>query len=357
MKRIVINGKDFLKKNKRGVQRYTIEIIYALDKYLENMKVEMLVPYKNEDIPEFKNIKVKEYGSWLPFKGWQYIAYQYYIIKNKALGISLSADVAPLFNPGIVAIHDMRFNRNKKNVKGIKNFLKHRYKLYTSYLVAKNAKNIITVSEFQKKEIEKYYKMDSSKISVIYNAWEHLKNIKIDDNKLNKKYKNIIDGEFYFFLGGKEENKNLKWIVKVAQKNKDKLFIMAGPEADSFNIKDNDININKVDNIKSIGYITDEEIAFFMKECSAFIFPSIYEGFGIPPLEALCFGAKVLCSNSSCLPEIYEDYVAYFDPYDYNVDLDELLRKKVAEPKKLLEKYSWNKNAKKLFDVIKKYYK
>ena len=223
--------------------------------------------------------------------------------------------------------------------------------------MAKNAKNIITVSEFQKKEIEKYYKMDSSKISVIYNAWEHLKNIKIDDNKLNKKYKNIIDREFYFFLGGKEENKNLKWIVKVAQKNKDKLFIMAGPEADSFNIKDNDININKVDNIKSIGYITDEEIAFFMKECSAFIFPSIYEGFGIPPLEALCFGAKVLCSNSSCLPEIYEDYVAYFDPYDYNVDLDELLRKKVAEPKKLLEKYSWNKNAKKLFDVIKKYYK
>ena len=353
MKKIVINGKDFLKKNKRGVQRYTIEIISALDKYLEDIKVELLVPYENKDIPKFKNIKIKEFGSWLPFKGWQYIAYQYYIWKNNALGVSLSADVAPIFNPGIVAIHDMRFNRNREKIKGIKNFLKHRYKLYTSYLVAKNAKHIVTVSKFQKKEIERYYKIDSDKISVIYNAWEHLKNIKIDDNRLNKKYKNIIDKEFYFFLGGKEENKNLKWIVEVALKNKDKLFVMAGPEADSFNIKDNDININKVDNIKSIGYITDEEIAFFMKKCSAFIFPSIYEGFGIPPLEALCFGAKVLCANSSCLPEIYKNYVSYFDPYDYNIDLNQLTKEAPTEVNGIFEIYSWEKSAKKLLDLIK----
>lgn len=355
MGKIVINGKDFLKENKRGVQRYTIEIICALDKYLEDIDVEVLVPYKNKDIPKFKNIKIKEYGSWLPFKGWQYIAYQYYIWKNNALDISLSADVAPLFNPGIIAIHDMRFNRNKNKVKGIKNFLKHRYKLYTSYLVAKNSKHIITVSEFQKKEIEKYYRIDSSKISVIYNAWEHLKNIKIDDNKLNEKYNNIIDKDFYFFLGGKEENKNLKWIVKVAQKNKDKLFVMAGPEADSFNSKDDSIDINKVKNIKSIGYISDEEIGFFMKNCKAFIFPSIYEGFGIPPLEALYFGAKVLCSNSSCLPEIYEDCVAYFDPYDYGVNLDKLLNEKVSSSKKILEKYSWSKSARYLLKIINKY--
>lgn len=357
MKKIVICGKDFLRKNKRGVQRYTYEIVLALDKYVNNMDIELLLPNLKGDIPNFKNIKIKKYGTWLPFKGWQYIAFQYYIWKNKAVGLSLSADVAPLFNPGIIAIHDMRFNRNKNKVRGIKNFLKHRYKLYTSYLVAKNSKHIITVSEFQKKEIEKYYRMNSSKIFVIYNAWEHLKNIKIDDNKLNKKYNNIIDKEFYFFLGGKEENKNLKWIVKVAQKNKDKLFVMAGPEADSFNIKDNDININKVDNIKSIGYITDEEIGFFMKKCKAFIFPSIYEGFGIPPLEALYFGAKVLCSNSSCLPEIYKDYVVYFDPYDYNINLDELVEKNVNTSKNIFKDYSWDKSAKILLDVIKKYYK
>lgn len=357
MEKIVICGKDFLRKNKRGVQRYTYEIVLALDKYVNNMDIELLLPNLKGDIPNFKNIKIKKYGTWLPFKGWQYIAFQYYIWKNKALGLSLSADVAPLFNPGIVTIHDMRFNRECNDIKGIKNFLKHRYKLYTSYLVAKNAKCIVTVSEFQKKEIKKYYNIDSNSINVIYNAWEHLKNVEIDNNRLENKYKDIISKHFYFFLGGKEKNKNLKWIVKVALKNKDKLFIMAGPEADSFNSKDDSIDINKVKNIKSIGYISDAEIGFFMKKCKAFIFPSIYEGFGIPPLEALYFGAKVLCSNSSCLPEIYKDYVVYFDPYDYNINLDELVEKNVNTSKNIFKDYSWDKSAKMLLNVIKKYYK
>ena len=120
-------------------------------------------------------------------------------------------------------------------------------------------------------------------------------------------------------------------------------------------IKDDSNNVDNIRNLKTIGYITDEEMAFFMSKCKAFLFPSLYEGFGIPPLEALYFGARVLCSNSTCLPEIYKDYVTYFDPYDYDVDLDKLLEKPVNKSKEIFDLYSWDKSAKQLLNIIKQY--
>ena len=354
MKKIVFNGKEFLRKTKRGVQRYAYELVIDIDKYLEGMDAELLVPYIIDDIPKFKNIKVKAYGGWLPYKGWQYLGYQYYVWKEKAIGVSLSADIAPLFYSGIVAIHDMRFNREKNEYKSLREFLANRYKLYTYYLAAKNAMHLITVSEYQKNEIIKYYGTDKNKISVIHSACNHLRYIKLDESKFKIKYKDILTKNFYFFLGGREKNKNVKWAIEVAKRNKDSLFVMAGPSLDGFNLEDKTSSTDNVDNLIHVGFITDEEIAFFMKHCKAFIFPSTYEGFGLPPLEALYFGAKVLCSNASCLPEIYKNYVAYFDPYDYDVNLDELLNKKVDDAKSIFSIYSFEIGAKQLFNLIKK---
>ena len=97
---------------------------------------------------------------------------------------------------------------------------------------------------------------------------------------------------------------------------------------------------------------SDGESKALMKNCKAFIFPSVYEGFGIPPLEALLCGAKVLCSNATCLPEIYEDTVVYFDPYDYDADIDELLKKPVANPAKIFKKCSWERAAERWRKII-----
>lgn len=69
-----------------------------------------------------------------------------------------------------------------------------------------------------------------------------------------------------------------------------------------------------------------------MQKCKAFVFPSYYEGFGIPPLEALSCGTKIIVSNASCLPEIYADTAYYIDPDNPNVNLNELLSKKIESP-------------------------
>ena len=81
-----------------------------------------------------------------------------------------------------------------------------------------------------------------------------------------------------------------------------------------------------------------------MERCRAFILPSYYEGFGLTPLEAQSCGAKVIVSNKASMPEIYGDTAYYIDPFNNDVDLDELLKQPVDKPDEILEKYSTEGN-------------
>ena len=107
-------------------------------------------------------------------------------------------------------------------------------------------------------------------------------------------------------------------------------------------------------NVIFTGYISDEQIKTLMRNCKAFIYPSLYDGFGLPPLEALSQGAQVICSNAACLTEVYGNSVHYIDPYDADVDLNSLLDKYVDTPEAVLNKYSWEKSARELYDLLKK---
>ena len=103
-----------------------------------------------------------------------------------------------------------------------------------------------------------------------------------------------------------------------------------------------------------LGYVSDGEVKALMKNCKAFIFPSYYEGFGIPPLEALSCDAKCIVSRSSCLPEIYGDTVQYIDPTDSSTNLGELLSRPVTPCDTVLSKYTYANSAKLLLEVIRK---
>ncbi|WP_418292136.1 glycosyltransferase family 4 protein [Megamonas funiformis] len=348
MKKIVFNGKLLLRDEKRGVYRYTYEILKSIDKLIDNtnIEIEIIVPNVNREIPKFDNIKVIKYGRKNVFKCWQYIDYQYYILKNNVIPVSLSPDLASIVRKGINTFHDMRIEHRMKEKMDIKSFFKYLIFFIRNYIVIKRSKYLIFVSDFVRNEFINYYNIEKEKTVVVYNAWQHLLNVSFDEKKLIIKYKKILEKDFYFYIGGQEKNKNIKWILEVAKKNKKDLFIIAGPV--------NRIIDNNINNLIYIGYITDEEMAFFMKKCKAFVFPSIYEGFGIPPLEALYFGSKVICSDRSCLPEIYKNYVIYINPYNYNINLDELVDMKVEDAKNLLKLYSWDRSAEIILDIIKR---
>lgn len=99
----------------------------------------------------------------------------------------------------------------------------------------------------------------------------------------------------------------------------------------------------------------DGENKALMQHCKAFLHPAVFEGFGIPPLEALSQGAPILLSNASCLPELYGKTARYFDPYDYDVDLDALLSQPVEPAGEVLEKFSWDRTAAFWLEELKKY--
>jgi len=94
-----------------------------------------------------------------------------------------------------------------------------------------------------------------------------------------------------------------------------------------------------------------------MERCKAFLLPSYYEGFGLTPLEALSCGAKIIVAGAASLPEIYGKTAHYIDPYNTDIDLDLLLQEETSPADEILQKYSYDKSAQDVYNLIKDYYK
>lgn len=355
MKKIIINGIKLSTTPKiTGVQRVCREILIRLDKLLDD-ETELKFEYvyckgANNTIInpfEFRNIVPVE----MPGCGNDYIIRLFtlpkYVRKRKAIAVCVSTEVLRSKNH-IACVHDLRpviF----KDYDSFHFKLTYKYLLHT---VKKYSKKIVAVSDFQKNEIIKYFKIkEADKVKTIYNGWEHMKDI-VPDGSIFGKYSKLKVGEYFYSLGSLAPHKNFKWILETAKRNPHCTFAIAGGK-DLRNWKDN-IETDEINNVIFLGYVSDEENKALMQNCKAFLFPSKYEGFGIPPLEALSCGAPIIISNASCLPEIYEDCAHYFDPDDYDVDLDKILRETVGNPEKILKKCSWENAAMQWLEIIKK---
>ena len=299
---IYINGR-FLTQKITGVQRYAIEVVKQLDKE-QNINFVMLCPdEKIENKLELKNIKIEKIGK-LKGQAWEQISLPLYIIKNGRKKLLSLCNLAPILYPGYITIHDIGFKTHGEHLNWK---FKNWYKIVTK-LNIKRYKHIFTVSNFSKNEIIENYNIKPEKITVTYNSAEHLKNVKPNGDILKKL--NLEGKEFYFSLGSKSPHKNHKYIEKLAKNNQDKIFLVTGDNNKIFkeDSKDN------IENIIYTGYLTDEEIVMLYKTCKAFIFPSLYEGFGIPPLEAMTVGSKnIIVSDIPVLREIYGNSVNYIN--------------------------------------------
>lgn len=336
---VIVNGR-FLLHRITGVERYAREILSELDKIIEFDEIEMAIPPETENIPNYQNIKVIKIGK-LHNRLWEHISFPRYVKKKKAVSLNL-CNVAPLYDPGIVCIHDLKIKARPQDFS--KKFLLWYNFLFTN--ACKRAKKIITVSEFSKKEICKYYGVNSNRIVVITNAWQHYDRIDFDKRALSK-YK-LEKKQYYFSMCSLEPNKNFKWIAEMARLNHDQIFAVAG----SINktVFAEGLGFKCPENMKLLGYVSDEEAKTLMRDCKAFLFPTFYEGFGIPPLEAISAGCKnIMVSDTEIMHEIFGSSVNFIDPKK----TDTLDKSQITNRKAVLSKFSWEVSAYQLLRIIR----
>ncbi len=325
---IYINGR-FLTQKITGVQRYAIEVVKQFDKEKDINFIILCPNEKMQNNIELQNIEIRKIGK-LKGQAWEQISLPLYIIKNGRKKLLSLCNLAPISYPGYITIHDIGFKTHGEHLNWK---FREWYKLVTK-LNIKRYKHIFTVSNFSKNEIIENYNIKPEKITVTYNSAEHLKNVKPDEEILKKL--NLEGKEFYFSLGSKSPHKNHKYIEELAKNNVDKIFVVTGNNNKIF--KD-----NLEENIKNIiytGYLMDEEIVSLYKSCKSFIFPSLYEGFGIPPLEAIMVGCKdIVVSDIPVFREVYGNKVRYIktSSNEYKQIFQETKNKQEAYEKK----YSW----------------
>lgn len=330
---IIINGR-FLTQGITGVQRFAHEIIRELDNIVNRGEYKILAP-KNIIYEElkYKNIEIEICGNLVGHL-WEQLELPFYVRKNKGQLLNL-CNTAPIINPGIVTIHDIQTRVHPEFFS--KKFVLW-YNLMNKFNI-KNSKKIITVSEFSKNEIIKYYGVSSKKINVIYNGWQHMDRIERDESILIRL--NIKTEEYILGVSSMNPNKNFKYILGLAKLHPEYKFVIVGKKNSNV-FKDE--SIEELKNLTWAGYVSDEELKSLYANAKAFIFPSFYEGFGIPPLEAIACGCKnIFVSNTSCLPEIYKNGVIYMNPKKVQKQKEEIIK-----PKELLRLYSWKKSVKNL---------
>lgn len=341
--KIIINGR-FLTQNITGVQRVAHEIMKELDKISKEKSLEIIILTPKNIIFNslYENIKVKKVGI---LKGhlWEQLELPIYSFLEKGILLNL-CNTAPIINTGIVDIHDISFKVNPE-------FFSKKFSLYYKILIwilVRTSKKILTVSEFSKNEIIKYYNVSPKKIEIVYNSWEHILRFKEDFNILEKF--NLKSKSFYLGVSSINPNKNFKYIIELAKLYPEKQFVIAGKKNEKVF---GNLGINEMNNLIWCGYVSDEELKALYMSCKGFIYPSFYEGFGLPPLEAMgCGCEEIYVSKTSCLPEIFEDSVIYINPNKVEKIFDKKITVDKEKIKKVLGKYSWKESSQLLIERI-----
>ena len=338
--RFIINGK-FLEQRVTGVQRYARELLREFDKLCAGMDVEIVVS-QSAEVPKFSNIKTVVRGKHADTL-WEQTTFSRYVKKSKGISVNL-CNSAPLFAKKIVCVHDMKIFAHPE-------FFSLKFRLWYRFMlknVFKKSRKILTVSDFSANEIQRYFPKTVGKIHVICNAWQHFENVAYSEDALEK-YGLNKEG-YYFAMSSLEPNKNFKWYLETARRNPNiKIAVAGGINRKVFSAKETG---ECPENLTLLGYISDEEAKTLMRDCKAFLFPTFYEGFGIPPLEAISAGAPcVIVSDTEVMHEVLGGSAAYVSPDSFEHDLDAIVKSNPAS-KECLGKYSWECSAKNLLEVL-----
>jgi len=361
--RIVIDARLYGPHVAKGLGRYVQQVVDGLLEIdSENEYVVLLRQDNWDDCPERPNLK-KVLAPWR----WYSIAEQLYLSR---LLKKLKPDLVhfphfnvPLFyrGPFVVTIHDLILRRHHSRRASTHGWLVFwlKKRLYLRVIASgiKRAKNIITISEFTKNEIIHFYPRAKNKIVVIYEGLTDTRPFltpKSDDNNALVRY-NIVK-PYLLYVGNVYPHKNLEKLLdayQVLQSKWSGQLILVG-QKDYFYDRLEKLAAKKgfKDKVLCLGYVPDDDLAALYRQAALYVFPSLYEGFGLPPLEAMAQNLPVICSDIPCLREICGPAAEYFKPTDANDMANKILnllsnQNRQTELRQLgleqIKKYNWQK--------------
>ncbi len=356
-----------------GIGRYIQQIITELEKidthnqYVIFLRRENWEEY-NPTNPNFKKILAN-----IPWYGWKEQILFPRVIKRERVDLMHFPhwNIPLIYNqPFVVTIHDLLLlhypTRAASTLGPIGYFFKNLAYRLVLWHATKMAKQILTVSEYSKQDIVKQLNISPKKITVTHLAPLETNNQPTGDQKILAKYK--ITKPYILYVGVAFPHKNLTrlvdaWKIFNAQYGSDYQLVLVGKHNFFYRQLVNYSTAQSINNITFTGFIPDNELSEMYKNAKLYIFPSLYEGFGLPPLEAMQYKIPVVSSNRTCMPEVLRDAAEYFNPEDHlsmsdaiwRGISDETLRTKLVQAgQKLIHSYSWEKAGKTTWETYQK---
>lgn len=327
MSKISINGR-FLGRRLTGVDRFALEVVRALDEQLyaqeqglAGLQVRLLLPPGCPLPPPFKAITIEHVGrrSGQLWEQWDLPQ----ALAADELLLSLCNTAPLLRRKQVVVIHDAA----TEAVPQAFSFVFRLWYRLLMPLLGKRALRVATVSEFSRAELQRAYGIAAQKIDVVIEGGEHILRKAAGSAALERFA--LSERPYLLAVSSMAAHKNFRLVLDALALMPNPPFdvaIAGGANAKVFG------NADRVDDkrIHWLGYVSDDELAALYQQAWAFVFPSIYEGFGIPPLEAMQWGCPVVAARAASIPEVCGDAALYFDPRSA-ADLVQQLQRLVSD--------------------------
>lgn len=374
---IGIDGNEANVESRVGIGRYAFELLRRFAKKAENsVKLKFIVYLKTAPLSHMP----KEDENW-----------NYRILKpgrlwtqwRLPLELFMSADLPDVFFspshyaprispvPTVVSVMDIAYIYypelfDKNDLYQLRN--------WTSYSV-RRAKKVLTISNSSKNDIIKEYKINRENVVVTYlSTSRDMGKINLSDQKMNniiKKYK--VSNNFILFVGTLQPRKNIVRLIEsfsIVLKNsnidtkelENLQLVIIGKKGWLYDAILSAPKVFEVENsVKFLENVDDKDLGVFYKTAKCFVLPSLYEGFGLPVLEAMQGECPVITSNVSSLPEAGGDAVLYVDPEDSKdiaekiqtlLSNEKLRNELIAKGKKQIKKFSWDRTASETLKIL-----
>jgi len=357
---------------KTGVGWYSYYLIEELKKIITDNQNQFFL-YTHQplrgDLARLPQNWQEKILDWWPKYLWTKIRFSWEMLRRKPDVLFIPSHVMPKFSPKktVMTVHDLGYERYPEVYsKFARNYLRKNYRF-----AAQHAVKIITPTEFTKKELISLYHIKSEKVEIVSMAYNDKIFRKIDDNKkindVLKKYK--IKKPYLLFVGRLETKKGLQTLLKAFTLIPNNLItnnsitlnlVLAGGRG--YGYKDLKPLISDLKSVKELGYLKNEsDRAVLYNAAEIFVFPSLYEGFGIPLLEAMACGTPVIASNIETLKEVGGDSAQFFkvgEAEDLAKKIKEVLedhelrQKMIRRGSEHVKNFSWQKCAEKTLKIL-----